>query len=126
MNTGAVAIAEALKISLSELAGKPTHRVKLSGEWGASWQTYRAGIEKIATQRVEVSQEGDFLQVSTITHGLSDEEGRIPLERRTPSVGQRDLDGLVRIDRRFDPRQGHAVLRAPPTRPLHGRSLGSD
>lgn len=73
--TVAVAIADALKISLSDLAGKPAHRVKLSGEWWASWQTYRGGVEKIATQRVEVRQEGEFLQVSTITHGLSDEEG---------------------------------------------------
>jgi transcriptional regulator with XRE-family HTH domain len=71
----AVAIADALRISISELAGKPTHRVKLSGEWWASWQTYRDGVEKIATQRVEVRQEGEFLQVATITHGLSDEEG---------------------------------------------------
>jgi transcriptional regulator with XRE-family HTH domain len=71
----AVAIADALKISISELAGKPTHRVKLSGEWWASWQTFRDGIEKIATQQVEIRQEGEFLQASTITHGLSDEEG---------------------------------------------------
>jgi transcriptional regulator with XRE-family HTH domain len=71
----AVAIAEALKIPISDLAGKPAHRVKLSGEWWASWQTFRNGVEKIATQQVEIRQEGDYLQVSTITHGLSAEEG---------------------------------------------------
>lgn len=71
----AVAIAKALDIPISKLAGEPDHQVKLSGEWWASWQTYRDGVEKIATQRVEVRQEGTFLQVATITHGLSAEEG---------------------------------------------------
>ena len=36
---------------------------------------FRNGVEKIATQKVEVQQEGEFLRVSTLTHGLSDEEG---------------------------------------------------
>ena len=71
----AVAIAEALKISLTELAGMPSHRVRLSGEWWASWQTFRDGAERIATQQVEFNQEGDFIRVATITRGLSEEEG---------------------------------------------------
>ena len=73
--TVAVAIAEALRIPLSELAGLPTHRVKLSGEWWASWQTFRDGVERIATQQVELRQEGDLIQVTTLTHGLTPEEG---------------------------------------------------
>jgi transcriptional regulator with XRE-family HTH domain len=71
----AVAIAAALKISLTDLAGMPSHRVKLSGEWWASWQTFRDGAERIATQQVEFKQEGDFIRVATITRGLSEEEG---------------------------------------------------
>jgi transcriptional regulator with XRE-family HTH domain len=71
----AVAIAAALRIPVADLAGVPAHRVKLSGEWWASWQTFRAGIEKIATQKVEILQEGEMIRVSTLTHGLSDEEG---------------------------------------------------
>jgi transcriptional regulator with XRE-family HTH domain len=71
----AVAIAEALKISVGELAGKPSHRVKLSGHWWASWQTFRSGEEMIASQQVEIKQEGDLLQVATVTRGLSVEEG---------------------------------------------------
>ena len=71
----AVAIAAALKLPLGQLAGMPTHRVKLSGEWWASWQTFRDGTEKLATQKVEMRQEGELVQVSTITHGLSDQEG---------------------------------------------------
>src|SRR5215472_13100700 len=71
----AVAIADALGISVAELAGKPSHRIKLSGQWWASWQTSRSGVEKIASQQVEIKQEGDLLQVATITRGLSEEEG---------------------------------------------------
>jgi transcriptional regulator with XRE-family HTH domain len=71
----AVAIAAALRIPVADLAGMPTHRVKLSGEWWASWQTLRDGVEKIATQKVEMQQQGELIRVSTITHGLSDEEG---------------------------------------------------
>lgn len=71
----AVAIADALKISVGELAGKPSHRVKLSGQWWASWQTSRSGEERIASQQVEIKQEGDLLQVATISRGLSVEEG---------------------------------------------------
>jgi transcriptional regulator with XRE-family HTH domain len=71
----AVSIADALKISVGELAGKPSHRVKLSGQWWASWQTSRSGEERIASQQVEIKQEGDLLQVATISRGLSVEEG---------------------------------------------------
>jgi hypothetical protein len=41
----------------------------------ASWQTSREGAEKIASQQVEIKQEGDRLQVATITRGLPEEEG---------------------------------------------------
>jgi len=71
----AVAIADALGISVSELAGKPSHRIKLGGLWWASWQTSRDQDEKIASQQVEIKQEGDVLQVSTVTRGLAVEEG---------------------------------------------------
>jgi transcriptional regulator with XRE-family HTH domain len=73
--TVALAIADALGVSVHELAGRPSHRVKLSGDWWASWQTSRDGIEKIASQRVEIKQEGELLQVATITRGLGEEEG---------------------------------------------------
>ena len=71
----AVAIADALGISVTELAGKPSHQISLSGQWWASWQTSRSGEVKIATQQVEIKQEGDLLQVATVTRGLSEEEG---------------------------------------------------
>jgi transcriptional regulator with XRE-family HTH domain len=71
----AIAIADALGISVAELAGKPSHRIKLGGTWWASWQTSPTGTEKIASQQVEIKQEGDRMQVATITRGLPIEEG---------------------------------------------------
>jgi transcriptional regulator with XRE-family HTH domain len=71
----AKAIARALGISIDELAGEQTHRVNLTGHWWASWQTSRSGIEKIATQEVEIKQEGSTLHIETVTRGLSVEEG---------------------------------------------------
>ena len=58
-----------------KLTGMPSHTIDLSGQWWASWQTFRDGVEKIATQQVECKQAGELIQVSTITHGLSIEEG---------------------------------------------------
>ena len=71
----AIAIADALGITVAELAGQPSHRIKLSGVWWASWQTSRTGTEKIASQQVEIKQEGDRMQIATITRGLPVEEG---------------------------------------------------
>src|SRR5215469_1543073 len=71
----AKAIAQALGISIDELAGEETHRVDLTGHWWASWQTSRSGTEKIATQEVEIKQEGNALHITTLTRGLSAEEG---------------------------------------------------
>jgi transcriptional regulator with XRE-family HTH domain len=71
----AIALADALGITVAELAGQPSHRIKLGGTWWASWQTSRTGTEKIASQQVEIKQEGDRMQVATITRGLPVEEG---------------------------------------------------
>jgi transcriptional regulator with XRE-family HTH domain len=73
--TGAKALAQALGISLGELAGEDAHRISLTGQWWASWQTSRSGVEKIATQEVEIKQAGDALRIQTRTRGLSVEEG---------------------------------------------------
>jgi transcriptional regulator with XRE-family HTH domain len=71
----AKAIAQALAISIDELAGEHAHRVDLTGRWWASWQTSRSGTGKIATQEVEIKQQGSALQIATVTRGLSVEEG---------------------------------------------------
>lgn len=71
----AVKIADVLGVSLGELAGRPSHRVTLAGQWWATWQTFRAGQEKLATQPVEMRQEDELIQVATVERGLSVKEG---------------------------------------------------
>src|SRR5215471_11006973 len=71
----AKAIAQALGISIDELAGEQTHRVNLTGHWWASWQTSRSGVEKIASQEVEIKQEANTLHIAAMTRGLTVEEG---------------------------------------------------
>ena len=63
----AVAIARALGISVKEPAGLPTHRVDLSGDWWASWQTFKDGEEIITAQEVRLVQHDELIQVHTLT-----------------------------------------------------------
>ena len=77
----AKAIAQALGISLDELAGEDAHRISLTGQWWASWQTSRSGIEKIATQEVEIKQEGNALRIQTLNSRAQRGRRRLPLER---------------------------------------------
>lgn len=71
----AVNIAKALGITVDELAGQTAHRVDLSGEWWASWQTSKDGEEVVTLQKVRVGQRGDMLAVQTVTRGISMDEG---------------------------------------------------
>ena len=69
------AIAQALHITIDELAGEDSHRVDLSGSWWASWQTSKDHEEVITAQEVKFRQQGDLIQVETTTRGLAVEEG---------------------------------------------------
>lgn len=71
----AVAIADALQISVGELAGIPSHGVNLTGEWWASWQTSMEGKEVVTLQEVRFRQQRDLISVETTTRGISVEEG---------------------------------------------------
>jgi transcriptional regulator with XRE-family HTH domain len=71
----AVAIAEALKISVGELAGIPSHRINLTGDWWASWQTSKDGEEIITVQEVQFRQQTELIAVQTTTRGISVEDG---------------------------------------------------
>lgn len=73
--TVALAIADALGISVSELAGRPSRRVTVTGDWWACFQTFRKGTEKIATQPVHLRQEGDIVHIAAQRRGLSADEG---------------------------------------------------
>ncbi len=71
----AVAIANALQISVGDLAGVPSHEVNLSGEWWASWQTSKDGEEVITLQEVRFRQQGELINVETMTRGIEIEDG---------------------------------------------------
>jgi transcriptional regulator with XRE-family HTH domain len=71
----AIAIADALGISVTELAGRAPSGVSLTGDWWASWQTSRDGVERIATQPVYMRHEGEIIHVAATEHGLSAGEG---------------------------------------------------
>src|SRR5512132_1310507 len=71
----AVAIAKALGISVSELAGAPSHRVDLTGDWWTCWQTSRGGVEDIRTQPVHLDQHGELIQIEATARGRPVEEG---------------------------------------------------
>src|SRR6266545_5534525 len=71
----AVAIAAALGISISELAGMPDHRVNLTGDWWAGWPSSREGVEDIRVQPVSMRQHGDLIQIEATRRGRPVEEG---------------------------------------------------
>jgi transcriptional regulator with XRE-family HTH domain len=71
----AVAIANALGISVGELAGMPSQRVSLTGDWWACWQTYRGGIEDIRLQPVRLRQHGELIQAEATARGRPVDEG---------------------------------------------------
>jgi transcriptional regulator with XRE-family HTH domain len=71
----ALAIAKVLRITVDELAGVPSHRVTLTGDWWASWQTFKDGVEVITAQEVRLSQQSELIDVRTTTRGITVEEG---------------------------------------------------
>ena len=71
----AKAIAEVLGISIDELAGQTSHRVDLSGDWWACWQTWRDGIEVINPHQIRISRRADTFDVVAVTRGTPLDEG---------------------------------------------------
>ena len=61
--SAAVGLADALGISLTQLAGQVSYDLDLSGEWWAGWQTWKDGQPRIDTHSLEISQRGEVLQL---------------------------------------------------------------
>lgn len=61
--SAAVALADALGISLAQLAGQVTYDLDLSGAWWCAWQTWKDGAARIDVHGLEVLQRGDLLQL---------------------------------------------------------------
>lgn len=71
----AVAIADALGISVSELAGLPAQGLDLGGKWWAAWQTFHEQQEVITSHEVNFHQHRDVIQVHSLTPPRTVEEG---------------------------------------------------
>jgi transcriptional regulator with XRE-family HTH domain len=68
-------IAEKLHISLAELAGEPSQRVTLTGDWWAGWQSRKNGVEVLNVHRVRCHQHGDVISIEAVTRGTPVEDG---------------------------------------------------
>lgn len=71
----AKAIANALNITIDELAGEETRRVDLAGNWWACWQSWKDGEETINPHEIHMRQQGDKLLVTAVTRGTPIEGG---------------------------------------------------
>src|SRR5664280_1098235 len=56
-------------LSVGELAGEPSHRVNLTGDWWAAWQTLKDGTEVINAHQVRCQQRGELITIDAITRG---------------------------------------------------------
>src|SRR3954471_7433839 len=68
-------LAQALGVTLDELAGAPGDRVKLEGTWWAAWQTFNEGQQVIATQPVGLTQHGSTVQIEALERSSENERG---------------------------------------------------
>jgi transcriptional regulator with XRE-family HTH domain len=68
-------LAAALGVTLDELAGGTSDRVKLDGTWWAAWQTFNDGQQIIATQPVGLSQHGSTISIEALERSAENERG---------------------------------------------------
>src|SRR5690242_12735897 len=98
----AVAIADALRMSVAQLAGKVDHDLDLSGEWRAAWQTWKDGEARIDCHPVQIAQRGELLQLDAeravpIDEGSFRWRGEMRLWDNEALMGwYRSADGAVR------------------------------
>ena len=71
----AVRLADALGVTVNQLAGQPSDRMQLDGTWWAAWQTFNEGRELIATQPVGLTQHGPAVQIEALERSAQNERG---------------------------------------------------
>lgn len=59
----AIALAEALDISLNQLAGQVTDELDLSGDWCGAWETSKNDVTRIDTHTLDIVQRGERLHL---------------------------------------------------------------
>src|SRR6266702_1307214 len=100
--SAAIALADALRISLTQLAGQMTYDLDLSGTWWCAWQTWKDGIPRIDVHLLEVHQQGDLLQLDAdralpVTEGSYRWRGELRLWDNEALIGwYRSTDAAVR------------------------------
>lgn len=100
--SAAAALADALGISLAQLAGQISHDLDLSGQWWAGWQTWKDGVERIDTHPLEVNQRGEVMYLDaeravSIEEGSYAWRGEFRLWDNEALMGwYRSVDGAVR------------------------------
>jgi transcriptional regulator with XRE-family HTH domain len=100
--SAAVTLADALGISLTQLAGQVSYDLDLSGDWWASWQTWKDGQARIDTHIVEVNQHGEALQLLAdravpVAEGSYRWQGELRLWDNEALIGwYRSIDQAVR------------------------------
>jgi transcriptional regulator with XRE-family HTH domain len=100
--SAAVALAEALGISIAQLAGQVTYDLDLSGTWWCAWQTWKDGEPRVDTHRLEVQQRGDLLQLDAeralpVAEGSYTWRGELRLWDNEALIGwYRSTDAAVR------------------------------
>src|SRR3954452_15636951 len=70
----AVALADALDISLTQLAGQVSDELDLSGTWWAAWETTKNGQARVDTHLLEIAQRGERLHLDA-ERALAVDEG---------------------------------------------------
>jgi transcriptional regulator with XRE-family HTH domain len=98
----AVALADALGISIAQLAGQVSYELDLSGEWWCAWQTWKDEVARIDTHPMEVHQRGELLQLDAqravpVEEGSYTWRGELRLWDNEALMGwYRSTDGAVR------------------------------
>ena len=98
----AVALADALGISIAQLAGQVSYDLDLSGEWWCAWQTWKDEVPRIDTHPMEVHQRGELLQLDAqravpVEEGSYTWRGELRLWDNEALMGwYRSTDGAVR------------------------------
>lgn len=100
--SAAVALADALQISITQLTGQLSHQLNLSGEWWCGWQTWKEGVPRVDVHKLEVVQRGDLLQLDAdravpVSEGSYRWHGELRLWDQEALIGwYRSTDAAVR------------------------------
>ena len=119
----AVALADALGISIAQLAGQVSYELDLGGEWWCAWQTWKDEASSIDTHPMEIHERGELLQLDA-ERAVPVDEGSYRWRGELRLLGQRGAHGLVPLNGRGRPLQGNALPRLASPRVLRLGAVG--